>query len=138
MCVCFRRIQRKESGPFVVDNGALKSIELFVDLAGWLLGRATADQMAVTRRLGFEKILKLLREDSRAADQTAADLLAAQMHEIMPRGTIALSLNPIDDREFGISSHYGIAPESAPGLAGLSQEGPVGQVILSKIQDDKP
>ena len=54
--------------PVKIDDHQLKLIDLYGRLATLLLTRSEADDLAVTRRIGFEKVLGLIQFDDRKED----------------------------------------------------------------------
>ena len=122
---------RKENGPFRADDNLLDMIDLFGKMARLMAGRAASDKMAITRRLGFDRILDLVRMEPAGEDQTAADILVEKMTPALPTGSMAVAFNPTDEGVYELSRQAGSRP-TGPEPARLNLiETPLEQLIIA-------
>lgn len=94
---------RKENGAIRADDNLLDLIDLFGKMARLLAGRAASDKMAITRRLGFDRILDLVRMKPTGVGQSAADILSEKMITALPKGSLAVAFNPTDEGVYEIT-----------------------------------
>ncbi len=83
---------RKDAPPFVVDDAALKRLELFARMARTVLARTDGRRLDLTRRIGFDKVLHLLTtEELEYGPSEALMWFARQVTDISPQKTLALT-----------------------------------------------
>lgn len=123
---------RKDNGAFRVDDDLLDLIDLFGKMARLLAGRTASDKMAITRRLGFDRILDLVRMEPVGDEQTAADILVEKMVGALPRGSMAVALNPDKQGAYELSRAGSSRPTSAEPVKLLLAEAPLEQLIKSR------
>ncbi|MFZ5980141.1 MAG: GAF domain-containing protein, partial [Candidatus Zixiibacteriota bacterium] len=76
---------RKEASPFRVDDYILKVIGVFSRLARLILNQSSLDRLAITRRLGLDKILELLKFEEDGGDfEKEAGFFLRQLADILP------------------------------------------------------
>ncbi|MGH8016667.1 MAG: hypothetical protein ACREBV_10785, partial [Candidatus Zixiibacteriota bacterium] len=54
-------ILRRSSNPFVLDNFQLKTLGVFGQLAALAVNKSETERLELTRRLGFDKVVQILR-----------------------------------------------------------------------------
>ncbi len=122
---------RKEQGPFHVSDSDLTLLEIFAGMATLVLHRADTDRLDLTRRKGFEPILRLLRFDRETPLEDQPDFLPRLMAPALPEeSTVLLFLrqeNAAMKAAGGIQVPSGIIGE----LEILPGEGIVGQAAAA-------
>jgi len=121
----------KTGGPFVIDDSRLKLIDSFARLAGLIINFEEQQRSRLTRRKGFDAILRLLQ----AADDSGNGLnyFIETLHSALPRNTFCLALVP--DEEQVYRSVYAVGKCSSEEAAALEievGEGGLGAVVSSR------
>ncbi len=116
---------RRSGTAFKVNEEELRKFDLFTKLARAVLKQAGSQKLDITRRKGFDAVLKLLRSDSgpiRFEDDPGyfVEILA----EALPRGTIGLTFERSDRGEFAAVST----------LRGNSEA--VGDIKINSVDDE--
>ncbi|MCB2229235.1 response regulator [bacterium] len=84
---------RKEAPPFVIDDSALKRLDLFSRLASLALKRTDNRRLDLARRIGFDKVLHLLTtEETGDTPAEALAYFARQVADIIPKNTLAVTM----------------------------------------------
>ncbi len=121
---------RRDSGVFAVHYHDLKDLELFANIAGLLLDYREISRRDISSRIGFDKIVKLLRVEERGTDferdpgffvRQIAGFLPESIGAVMlvrtadetyvPRGSVRLRTNEFE--EIAISAGESFIGEAA-------------------------
>lgn len=96
---------RKGNGVIRADNDLLSLIDLFGKMARLLVIKTTSDRMAITRRLGFDRIIDLVRVAPADSKKSPAEIMMGQMIQSLPKGSLAAALNPLGEHQYHLVSH---------------------------------
>lgn len=91
---------RREGGPFKVAQSDLKTIGVFARLAQAVQKQQDLSKADITRRKGFDKVLKLLRFDSTEPLELDPDHLVKHMSGILPSSARMVVLKKHPDGSF--------------------------------------
>lgn len=82
---------RRQSIPFALDNTELKVLSVFSGLVSLTLAKTQNENSEVTRRLGFDKIVQLLRMPPRLSFTDDPGYLARHLAAVLPLDTNILT-----------------------------------------------
>jgi CheY-like chemotaxis protein len=119
---------RKESGPFKVDDTDLKKVEIFARLAALVLQQIDSHRLHITRRIGFQKILQLLRFDTGTPGKEDWSFFVHRLADILPSQSTALVFVRELDGSFRARDGFPAEQKDLAGFTVLSGEGDIGQV----------
>lgn len=117
----------RKGASFKIDDHQLKLIDLYGRLATLLLTRSEADDLAVTRRIGFEKVLGLIQFDDRKEAKFRPEGFVDYLSDILPERSIGLSFAAADDGFYRAVSGYGSQGDVLEEFAIGGGEGNVGE-----------
>ncbi len=84
-------ILRRQSTPFAFDNFQLKILSVFARLATLAINKSESEKLDLTRRLGFDKVVQLLRLPQRLSYEADPGFFARHFASLLPLQTAALS-----------------------------------------------
>lgn len=85
----------KSGRPFQINDGGLKVLDSFAQLAGLVLHLEDDSHMRLTRRKGFEAILEILQTESVGQDPSAGvQFFLETVARVFPRKTVYLAFVP--------------------------------------------
>ncbi len=84
-------ILRRESNPFVLENFQLKILTIFSRLAFLALNKSESEKLEMTRRLGFDKVVHLLRLPPRLSFDEDPGFFARHLASLLPTHASVLS-----------------------------------------------
>jgi len=83
---------QREDRPFAVSDDDLKQLESLAGLAGWVLAADEHHRFDLTRRKGFECVIKLLdTDDEPGRFEDNPDYLPERLIKVLPPGAVALT-----------------------------------------------
>jgi CheY-like chemotaxis protein len=119
--------------PFSVDEGNLKLLDAFAQMAGFVVKMEDQSRERLTRRRGFEAILELLQSDEvRTGSDSSLTYFIDRVCRVLGHKTIGLVLAARDGSTLYVSGVAGLsAGEHAESLAVEPGEGGAGVVAAS-------
>ena len=123
---------RRESSAFRVDDNDLQAIEVFTGLAMLLMGRSDTDRLAITRRIGFEKVLEFLQFDQEHEIDDDPSGFLDHLAEILPRSALAVTLVPDDQGVFTAVSGEHVDRKTLEDFHVQPGEGGIGEITVSR------
>ncbi len=118
---------RRNDAPFKVDDQQLKTMELFAGFARLVLHQVDTDRLDLSRRTGFETILRLLRFDQEVKLEEAPDYFLKHLAPILPDSAPALMFLRRPNGSFEIGGKLKIEGGDVDEIAILPGEGVVGE-----------
>ncbi len=82
---------RRRSAPFTFDNFQLKILSIFARLAALALNKSDSEKLELTHRLGFDKVVQLLRLPPRLSFEEDPGFFARHLASLLPPKTGVLS-----------------------------------------------
>ncbi len=119
---------RRDDSPFKVDDQQLKLLELFAGFARLVLHQVDTDRLDLTRRTGFETILRLLRFDQDVQLEDAPDYFLRHLAPILPDSAPALMFLRRQDGACEIRGQVNAGDEDIDDIMILPGEGVIGEV----------
>ena len=119
--------------PFAVDDGNLKLLDAFAQLAGLVVRMEDQNRERLTRRRGFEAVLELLQTDEVGDGvETGLAYFLDRVCRVLGRKTIGLAFATDDGVVYRVTSMAGLSTnEQIEALAIASGEGGVGTAAAS-------
>jgi len=121
-------ILRRESSPFKVSETELKIVEIFVHLAEAVFDYDDIHRINISRRKGFNKILELLRFDSKLDFEKEPTFLMDHLNEVFPRKSKSLTFVRGNDGAFRAVEGAHVKSGELMELSILPGEGDIGQL----------
>jgi len=122
---------RREASAFKVDDYGIKIIGVFSRLARMILNRNSIDRLAITRRLGLDKILELLKFDEDGGDfEKEAGFFVRQIADILPPESQAVTFVKDDRGAFKAVDGLKVKPDDLKNFYIQSGEGGVGRAVV--------
>jgi len=84
-------ILRRQSNPFILENFQLKILSIFSRLAFLALNKSESEKLEMTRRLGFDKVVNLLRLPPRLSFDEDPGFFARHLASFLPAHAVVLS-----------------------------------------------
>ena len=122
---------RRESSAFTVDDGDLEAVEVFTSLAVLLLSRSETDRLAITRRMGFEKVLEFLQFDEEHEVDDDPSGFLDHLAEILPRDSQAITFVPDEHGAFAASDARHVERKALDDFHIQPGEGGVGEAAVA-------
>ncbi len=119
---------RREDGAFRVDDFDLKVLDLLTGVARVILQQADTDRLDLTRRKGFETILRLLRFDVDVELDSQPDFFPRHMGAALPPETVAVVFQRSASGEFTAVGAGDVPTGSLDDFVLLPGEGIIGEV----------
>ena len=123
----------RSGGPFSVDEGSLKVLNAFAQMAGLMIRMEDHDRERLTRRKGFEAVLELLQSDEvRSGSENSFAYFVALICRVLGRKTMGLALAADDNSSLRVIGLAGLAgSEYTDSLAIGPGEGGAGTAATS-------
>ncbi len=85
-------VLRREAASFDIDDGELRTLDLLAQLAGLVIRQSDSVKSSLSRRVGFEKVLHLLRFDVpvKSIDEDPTTVISL-LADILPEGSVAIT-----------------------------------------------
>lgn len=84
-------ILRRQSTPFALENFQLRILSIYSRLAVLALNKFESEKLDLTRRMGFDKVVQLLRLPSRLSFDEDPGFFARHLASILPQNTGVMS-----------------------------------------------
>ncbi len=121
----------KESKAFSVDEGLLKSIEIFANLARISLQAQENQALNVTRRKGLDKIISLLRFENSITFESNQNYFIEHLSKILPAKSIAVTFEKQVNGQFKAADGFHVDLELLHKFEILPGEGFLGNMNAS-------
>ena len=122
---------RKEAAPFRVDDYGLKVIGVFSRLARLALNQSSIDRLSITRRLGLDKVLELLKFDEDGADfEKDAGFFVRQLADIFPAESQAVTFVRDERGGFAAVDGFKVKSEDIQDFYIQPGEGGIGRAVM--------
>ncbi|HEX2896527.1 MAG TPA: response regulator, partial [candidate division Zixibacteria bacterium] len=104
-------ILRRQSSPFALENFQLRILSIFARLAVLALSKSESEKLDLTRRMGFDKVVQLLRLPSRLTFEEDPGFFARHLASLLPQNTGVISFVAEDGAQkladiFGASTSF--------------------------------
>ncbi len=83
----------RRDSVYKIDDHHLKTLEIFTRLASLLLARTETNRLAMTRRLGFDKVLELLQFDRHREIMSEPSGFIRHLADILPGTSAAITFS---------------------------------------------
>jgi CheY-like chemotaxis protein len=90
-------VLKRQQSPFALDNFHLKILGIFGKLTQLALNKSEAEKLELIRRLGFDKIVQLLRLPQRLSFEEDPGFFARHLASLLPQDASVLSFVHEDD-----------------------------------------
>jgi len=80
-------ILRRQSTPFTFDNFQLKILSIFAHMASLALNKSESEKLEMTRRMGFDKVVQLLRMPPRLSFEEDPGFFVRHLASLLPQHT---------------------------------------------------
>jgi len=91
---------RRESGPFKVSEGDLKTIDIFARLGAVILSQSDTARLDITRRKGFSRILQLLQFKANEPAETGSSFFMDNLLDLLPPKSLVVMFDKQSDGSF--------------------------------------
>jgi CheY-like chemotaxis protein len=122
---------RRELSSFSLSNEEVRSLEAFANLARLLLDRIEADRMATARRVGFDKVLELIRFEGATDTEGEPASFVSRLADVFPKASAAVTFVADDDGGFRASAGFRIENKDIDGFHTVHGEGGIGRAAAS-------
>jgi len=89
-------ILRRQSSPFTFENFQLRILSIFSRLAVLALSKYESEKLDLTRRMGFDKVVQLLRLPSRLSFVEDPGFFARHLGSLLPQKTGVISFAAVE------------------------------------------
>jgi len=123
---------RRDASPFKVEEWELRALATFTNLAALLLSRYESERLAISRRLGFDKVLELIHPEPEQDFASTPGYFLDHLAEVLPEGSMGMVFAVSPGDNFELVHARGLAENERAKAAFTTEDGALSLAAKSR------